>query len=222
MTRNRLLFAAAAILVLAGFASAQSLDIPSHAWGLSFGNSKTFDGLRFNYRDRGVVRVRGLNVTLWAPYEKDDNDSLIQGVSLGLIPGGGTLHGLQVGLLGVAGVKNVRGISFGFLGVGTGGSLVGVNVGGLGAGAGGNITGINIGGLGLGAGGNVAGINIGGLGLGAGGEPLRDLDRRARAGRVGRRQGHQHRRPGAGLGQEPVSASISPASGWARAMKSRA
>ena len=51
----------------AGSVSAQSLDIPSKKWGLSFGNSKEFTGLRFNFRDHGVVRITGVNVTLWTP-----------------------------------------------------------------------------------------------------------------------------------------------------------
>lgn len=148
--------------------SAQSLDIPSPRWGLSFGNSRDFSGLRFNYRDRDVGRLRGVNVTLWAPYDKEDEGSLIEGLSLGLVPGGGTLKGVQLGLLGVAAMKDAHGISLGLLGAGAGGSMIGLNLGGLGAGAGEDIVGINIGGLGMGAGRDVMGVNLGGLGLGAG------------------------------------------------------
>ena len=74
---------------------AQSLDIPSKRWGISFGNSPTFTGLRFNFRDSRVHRITGLNFTLWQPRE-DNKHSLVQGLSLGTIPGGGTLHGLQL------------------------------------------------------------------------------------------------------------------------------
>ncbi len=153
---------------LAGSLSAQSLDIPSPRWGVSFGNSRDFSGLRFNYRDRDVVRIRGVNITLWAPYDKDDNGSLIEGLSFGAVPGGGTLKGVQVGVLGVAAMKDARGISLGLLGVGAGNSMIGLSLGGLGAGAGEDIIGINVGGLGLGAGRDVVGVNFGGLGLGAG------------------------------------------------------
>ncbi len=159
------------ILCLAAWAvslPAQSLDIPSPRWGVSFGNSRNFTGLRFNFRDRDVGRIRGINITLWQPYDKEDNDSVIEGLSLGLIPGVGTLKGIQIGVLGVAGMKDVRGFSYGLLGVGSGGSMIGLNVGGLGAGAGEDVIGLNIGGLGMGAGRDVVGINLGGLGLGAG------------------------------------------------------
>ena len=171
MTRRKAsipLLSVLCLAALAGSLTAQSLDIPSPRWGLSFGNSKDFTGLRFNFRDRDVARIRGINITLWQPYDKEDNDSVIEGVSLGLVPGGGTLRGIQLGVLGVAGMKDVRGISCGLLGVGSGGSMIGLNVGGLGAGAGEDVVGINIGGLGMGAGRDVVGINIGGLGMGAG------------------------------------------------------
>lgn len=159
-----LLFAAAPLSVVA----AESLNIPAKTWGVSFGNSKTFDGLRFNFRDSAVVRVRGVNLTLWHP-RKDNEDSVVQGLSLGLIPGGGTVTGVQLGILGASADKDLKGVSLGLLGAGAGGDIVGLNAGGLGAGAGGNVDGVNLGGLGVGAGGDIKGITIGGLGAGAGG-----------------------------------------------------
>lgn len=165
---REILFALALAAFSSGALAAQSLDIPSPRWGLSFGNSRDFTGLRFNFRDRNVVRLRGMNVTLWAPYEKNSDDSVIEGVSFGLVPGGGTLKGVQIGVLGVAGMKDVHGVSMGLLGAGAGGSMFGVNLGGLGAGAGGDIVGVNLGGLGMGAGRDVIGVSCGGLGLGAG------------------------------------------------------
>ncbi len=168
MKKHKILLSALAVLALSASLSAQSLNFPSRRWGISFGNSKEFTGLRFNYRDYDVVRVTGLNFTLWVPYDMDENNSLIEGLSFGLIPGGGTLHGIQAGILGVAGIKEVWGLSFGILGVGTGGSMTGINVGGIGAGAGKDMIGVNIGGLGMGAGRDVIGLNIGGIGMGAG------------------------------------------------------
>jgi len=145
----------------------QSLDIPSKKWGLSFGNSKEFTGLRFNFRDAGVRRVTGVNFTLWNPYE-DNKEAVIQGLSLGLVPGGAFLRGIQIGILGVAAEQSATGITIGGLGMGAGDNLTGINIGGLGAGTGGNMTGLNIGGIGVGAGGSMIGINIGGIGAGAG------------------------------------------------------
>ena len=145
----------------------QSFDIPNKKWGLSFGNSAEFTGLRFNFRDSQVRHIRGVNITLWQP-RKDNKESVVDGLSFGLVPGGGTLRGVQIGLLGVGAEKSLSGINIGGLGVGSGGDVTGINIGGLGAGAGNDMIGINIGGLGMGAGKNLRGINIGGLGAGAG------------------------------------------------------
>jgi hypothetical protein len=160
-----------ALLMTAAAGSAwggQSLDIPSKTWGISFGNSKSFTGLRFNFRDSQVQRVNGLNLTLWQP-RKDNKDAVIQGLSFGTLPGGGYLRGIQLGILGVSAEKELKGISLGLLGAGCGGDVVGLTAGGLGAGCGGSITGLNLGGLGIGAGKDVTGTTIGGPGAGAGG-----------------------------------------------------
>jgi hypothetical protein len=147
----------------------QSLDIPVKGFGISFGNSKNFTGLRFNFRDRDVERITGVNVTFWSPIDKEPT-SIITGVSFGPVVGGGTLTGVQYGLLGVAAHHSSTGLNVGGLGIGAGGNVVGVNIGGLGMGAGINVVGINIGGLGIGAGGSLVGITVAGLGAGAGGD----------------------------------------------------
>ena len=153
---------------------AQSLDIPSKKWGISFGNSRRFTGLRFNFRDSRVDKITGINITLWQP--KQDNEwSRVEGISLGLIPGAGHLRGLQIGALGIMAIEDAKGINIGGLGIGSGGDMTGINIGGLGAGSGGDMKGLNIGGLGMGAGGNLEGINIGGLGVGAG-EDMKGLN----------------------------------------------
>lgn len=68
---------AALFLIAVAFAPslyAQSVDIPSKAWGVSFGNSKSFTGLRFNFRDNQVERVTGVNFTLWAPRKFNEDN----------------------------------------------------------------------------------------------------------------------------------------------------
>ncbi len=163
----RLLFLGLALVLGHGMARAQSLDIPSKHWGLSFGNSAEFTGLRFNFRDSKVKRITGVSITLWQP-RKDNEDSRVTGLSLGLLPGAAHMRGIQVGLLGIVGLKSITGISVGALGLGAGDDVIGINLAGLGLGAGKNLKGINIAGLGLGAGENLFGINVAGLGLGAG------------------------------------------------------
>lgn len=159
-----------ALLMTAAAGSAwagQSLDIPSKTWGISFGNSKSFTGLRFNFRDSQVQRVNGLNLTLWQPH-KDNKDAVIQGLSFGILPGGGYLRGIQLGILGVSAEKELKGISLGGLGIGAGKDVTGITIGGLGAGAGGSMKGVNIGGIGVGASKDLVGFNVGGIGAGAG------------------------------------------------------
>ncbi len=163
-------FVLAAMLLMV-FASStlfsQSFDFPSKKWGISFGNSKEFTGLRFNFRDSRVKRITGINVTLWPP-KKDNEEARVNGLSLGVAAGGGYMHGVHLGVLGVGAEKNLAGFSVGLIGVGSGENVTGLNIGGLGVGAGENLKGLNIGGLGVGAGEDLIGINIGGLGVGAG------------------------------------------------------
>ena len=163
-------FVLAAILLMF-FASStlfsQSFDFPSKKWGISFGNSKEFTGLRFNFRDSRVKRITDINVTLWPP-KKDNEEARVNGLSLGVAAGGGYMHGVHLGVLGVGAEKNLAGFSVGLIGVGSGENVTGLNIGGLGVGAGEDLIGINIGGLGVGAGENLIGINIGVLGAGAG------------------------------------------------------
>jgi len=145
---------------------AQSLDIPSNNFGISFGNSKNFAGLRFNYRDHQVNKITGINVTLWDSYENEH--AVVNGISLGIMPNAGYLTGIQFGALGVAAEQDITGFSFGLLGAGSGGDITGIGIGGLGLGSGGSLNGVFLGGLGVGCGGDISGIVFGGLGAGTG------------------------------------------------------
>ncbi|MBS1226149.1 MAG: hypothetical protein H6R32_83, partial [Candidatus Aminicenantes bacterium] len=111
------LLTAAGVLLLilwgpasAGGLFAQSLNVPSEKWGLSFGNSKEFTGLRFNFRDSRVRRVTGVNVTFWMP-RKDNKESVVRGLSLGVAPGGGRVRGVQLGLLGAGAEASLIGLT---------------------------------------------------------------------------------------------------------------
>ncbi len=148
---------------------AQSLDIPSANWGISFGNSKKFTGLRINWRDKNVEQINGLNITLW---KADSNKTaVVKGLSVGLVmPEAGYLSGVQIGGVGVTAKKEITGITLGLLGAGCGGKITGLTIGGLGVGSGNGIRGLTIGGLGVGSGGDLKGIALGGLGVGSGGK----------------------------------------------------
>ncbi len=155
------------LFCLPGWAASQSLEVPSAKWGISIGNSPAFTGLRFNYRDNHVQYVNGINVTIWQPF-KENQPAEIQGISLGLLPGGGNLTGIQLGLVGIAANKNVSGISVAVVGFGAGGSVTGISLSGIGMGTGGDVKGLHIAGIGVGAGGNVSGITVSGIGVGGG------------------------------------------------------
>jgi hypothetical protein len=146
----------------------QALNFPTKTSGISIGNSKVFNGLRINFRDRNVDRINGINLTVWN--SGNNKKAVVKGLSLGGLPEAGVLQGIQIGIVGAAAESEVRGISFGLLGVGSGGKVCGVGIGGLGVGANELLKGIFIGGLGVGSGGEIKGIALGLLGTGAGGD----------------------------------------------------
>jgi hypothetical protein len=148
----------------------QGVGIPSKKAGIGFGNLPVFNGLRFNFRDKNVEQINGINVTVWQPKNEEEQTGTVNGLSLGLPLAMGTRNrnGIGIGVLGVGATNNLSGIHIGGMGVGAGGDVKGVNIGGLGVGTGGDLKGLNIGGLGVGSGESVTGINIGGLGVGAG------------------------------------------------------
>jgi len=161
------------------YGGGSSLDLGISGVGISFGGAPRWTGLRFNWRDRYLERIDGLNITLWKPGENVGGS--VNGVALGLGPRAGYLKGVSIGLLGVMPERAAYGVTIGGLGVVAEGSLTGLNVGLLGivtegpayglsiAGLGlvteGGATGINVAGLGVVSEGTVAGINLAGLGL---------------------------------------------------------
>ncbi|MEW6755993.1 MAG: hypothetical protein AB1505_34185 [Candidatus Latescibacterota bacterium] len=159
----------AAVLLLPLRSTAGSLDLGASGYGVSFGNSREWTGLRLNLRDEGVRQVRGLNVTLWKSGRRATG--VFSGVQLGLVgPEGATLNGLAVGGLGTGAHRALRGVAIAGMGAGAGGDLTGVALAGLGAGAGGDLTGIALAGLGTGTGGDLRGLAAGLVGAGTGGD----------------------------------------------------
>jgi hypothetical protein len=139
-----------------------ALNLGVRCSGLSFGNSHWWNGLRFNALDRDVERINGINVTFW---RHEDNDRAeYNGLSVGVVPDGGSFRGLTIGIGGAVADHGFTGLNIGGLGLISNGTVTGVNVAGLGLVANGSLTGINIGGLGAVAEGDMLGINLGGLG----------------------------------------------------------
>jgi len=157
-------------LILFSVGLGAQVNIPARHFGISFGNSQRFTGIRLNPVDKNIIRINGINVTVWPPNEGLDMTGEVNGLAIGLPVAAGSArqNGISIGIGAVGAAETIRGINLGGLGVGAGVDVYGLNIGGLGVGAGGSVGGINIGGLGLGAGERVTGVNIGGLGLGAG------------------------------------------------------
>ncbi len=76
------------------------LCFPAKNWGICFGNSAVFSGIRFNLADISVEKIDGLNVTFWANSRKNI-DATVNGISAGLFPAAGTLNGINAGIMGV-------------------------------------------------------------------------------------------------------------------------
>ena len=149
-------------------------------FGIGIGDVPRLDGLRLNFRDRYLERVRGLNATLWMPYE--DADESVEGLLLGIpLTGAADMKGLAIGF-GVGIERDFSGIALAPIGMGAGGRMRGLIVGGVGVGGGSDLDGIMIGGVGGGIGGNLAGIAVGGIGVGVGCGPMHVARARATKG----------------------------------------
>lgn len=165
---RRLLSTALVVFLTATGTSTAQVNLGAENTGVSIGNSSEWTGIRINFRDQDVERVRGINITLWQPHNPATGD--YSGIMLGLpSTGGGNLTGIGIGLLGIAASSDMSGFMVGGLGVGAGNNITGLSAGLLGLGAGNDIKGISFGGLGLGAGGDIRGFAVGGFGLAAGG-----------------------------------------------------
>ncbi len=144
-----------------------SLNMPTRKYGLSIGNSREFNGLRINFRDREVGRINGINLTLWRASQ--NKHAKVNGVAIGLIaPEAGYLRGVSIGGLAVAADKEISGLAVAFAAAGSGGRIRGITLAGIAAGAGESVQGITIAGIGAGSNGNIYGITIAGIGAGSG------------------------------------------------------
>ncbi|MEX2370728.1 MAG: hypothetical protein WD578_06955 [Bacteroidales bacterium] len=107
-----------------------ALNFPAKKYGISIGNSYEFSGLRMNFADGDVKVVNGLNITLWAKSHQN-MDAIVNGVSVGIIPTGGTMRLINLGVIGVGASGNLTGLNIGGAVLGLGGSLRGISASGL-------------------------------------------------------------------------------------------
>ncbi|MEJ2722748.1 MAG: hypothetical protein P8181_16665, partial [bacterium] len=121
------------LLLCAGLAHGQGFNIPNKHWGIGFGNSREFTGLRFNIIDKDIKRIYGINLSAWHGGDFDLLTGEFRGIGIGLPLASGTAYraGLSVGLFGVAAADEIYGVNLGGLAVGSGENLVGINIAGL-------------------------------------------------------------------------------------------
>ncbi len=178
-------FAGLASGLLTSSATAQVLNLTIRDYGVAIGDKPQMTGLRINYRDRRLREIKGVNLTLWGPYEPATGTvnglalgvpatgaKTVNGALLGVFGGGvsGSITGIGIGGAGVGAGGDAKGIMLGLVGVGVGGTMTGVSFGGVGMGSGGTIRGIQIGGVGIGSGGDLSGISVGVVGVAAAGK----------------------------------------------------
>jgi hypothetical protein len=166
---HRTICATVISLAIPAALSAQVIDLTIHDVGIAIGDKPRMTGLRFNYRDRHLVEVTGVNATVWSPYQPAAG--IVRGLALGVpVTGARRIEGLAIGLAGVGAEESITGIGLAPIGLGAGGELRGVMVAGIGVGSGGGLTGVGVGLVGVGGGGPMTGLMIGGIGVGGGGD----------------------------------------------------
>lgn len=87
----------------------KALNFPSGRYGISFGNSHNFTGIRINLSDKDVEAIHGLNVTLWLP--RSNKNAVVNGISFGLIPNGGKMRPVNLGIIGLGASQSLSGLS---------------------------------------------------------------------------------------------------------------
>lgn len=148
-----------AVLALPAAVSAQSscdggFNLAVACNGIGFGSSARLNGIRINWSDSDLDVVNGVNLTLWRPRSRWDDEGwmsspggTINGLALGTFPAADYLNGVSVGLGAALARRRATGLTLGLLAAISEGKLEGVNVGGLAVVSEGALTGINLSGL---------------------------------------------------------------------------
>src|SRR3954471_18761462 len=99
MSRDSLAVALIALLAARAPVASQVIDLTVHDVGLAIGEKPSMTGLRLNFRDRNLREIKGVNVTVWSPYEPATGR--VSGLALGLpATGAKSIHGAAIGLVG--------------------------------------------------------------------------------------------------------------------------
>ncbi len=140
----------------------RSLDLGYADYGLSFGDSPRWRGIRVNFQDGAFQDVRGLNLTLWTP--KPEPDSRLIGIAAGLCgPGAGRITGISLGLVSVLALERMRGLQASGLATISEGRICGISASGLATIAKGDLCGLALSGIATLARQNMTGIQASGF-----------------------------------------------------------
>lgn len=107
-----------------------SLNFPTNHYGISIGNSRVFNGIRLNVAESNVKTINGINITCCAKSDKN-TEAVVNGISLGFLPTGGTFRFLNIGLLGVGAHHSIKGVTCAGVVIGSSGSLKGFSASGI-------------------------------------------------------------------------------------------
>ena len=135
--------------------------------GISIGNSRRWNGLRFNFSDNGVEEVNGLNIGVWDLHKP--SIGRMTGIDVGLSNRVTEGRGLSLAAFGTEGEDSLRGIYAAGLATVSGSDIHGLGLGGLAVVAGAGLDGIHAGGLAVVSGADQRGLGLGGLALVSGG-----------------------------------------------------
>ena len=103
-----------------------SLNFPTNKYGISIGNSHTFNGIRLNFAEANVKTINGINITYSARFAKN-TEAFVNGISVGILPTGGTFRFLNLSVLGVGAHHEISGLTFASVVVGSSGRLNGLS-----------------------------------------------------------------------------------------------
>ncbi len=139
-----------------------SLNLGFSGYGISFGNSRRWSGLRLNFRDIGVEEVRGINLTFGAVHAQTENKR-VEGLALGIAPMANEQRGIALGLLATVAHDSTGWLQLGGLANVSEGDMQGISIGGLANVAERDVRGVQIGGLAVVAGDDLCGVQVAGL-----------------------------------------------------------
>ena len=160
----------------------KSFTIGKNGNGVSFGNSRRANGLRFNFNDNGIEQINGLNITFWKPYDNQNGTikggaigiwapdaGIIRGVTLGgLGTRGQDVSGLMLNIVGYEGPENFRGLGLGLIASGAEIQFNGISVAGIVTGGGDLYRGLGMSAIAVGSRKEFRGIALAGIVAGAG------------------------------------------------------